>query len=45
MTEGPTCGEEPPPSPKFVDKVEEIREEQTLQQAEPNEPLELVALD
>lgn len=43
MTKGPTYGEEPPPLPVFIDKGEEIK--QTLRQVEPNEPLELVALD
>lgn len=31
--------------PEFIDKAEEIRDEQPIRHVEPNEPSELVALD
>lgn len=45
MAESITCNEETPPPPTLIKQEEEIRDEQNIQQAEPNESLKLLALD
>lgn len=45
MVEAPGNDNIPPPFPEFATKKEEIRDEQTIRQVEPNGLLELAPLD